>query len=121
VDTVFWAKGKSEEQDALDPAEISKQLLQLKSYQLVILDGRPFDGMTDEQLGLLRDFVTRDAGSLLVIANEDGPWYGEALASLIGACPLESPSENSLHLAPTRESAGNPIVSLAPDGAEGLA
>lgn len=118
LDTVFWGK---EEGDDGDKVDISKQLAQLKNYQFVVLDGKPFKGMTDADSNLLRNYVVKDGGCLLMIASDASGWYGDKLGSLLGAPPPQSPSENSAHLEPAAEALNYPIISLAADGAESVA
>ena len=84
--------------------KIPKTLKDLKSYDVVILDGEPFRGFRDEDAGMLADYV-RDAGGRLILIQSFGdaakPSYRTILSALL---PELSPA------IATRRSEGGPGV-----------
>lgn len=120
VDLVLWggSSGKGVRR-GLGLGKIPDQLSHLKRYGLIVLDGEPFPGMTQEDGQLFASYVREPGGVLVVIADGD-KWYGPRLAGLLPGGELAPLEAERPSMGPLPSSAMLPAVSLSVDSATTL-
>jgi len=99
--------------------KIPDQLSHLKRYDLVVLDGEPFAGMTQEDGALFASYVRELGGTLLIIADAES-WYGQKLPGILPNGPLSAVGGERSAILPPGSAATLPAVSLSLDTARTL-
>jgi len=99
--------------------KIPDQLSHLERYDLIVLDGEPFPGMTQEDGQLFAAYVRELGGALWVIADGN-PWYGQRLASSLHGGPLAPVRGERAAILPPTAAVMLPAVSVSLDSARTL-
>jgi hypothetical protein len=83
VDVILWGQAKDGKPPrGGGPGQVPADLATLRRYDLIVLDGRPFGGMTPKDGELLAQYVAECGGTLLAV-RDGREWYGPALAGLL--------------------------------------
>jgi hypothetical protein len=123
VDVTLWGQAKDGKPPrGTGPGQVPADLAALRRYDLVVLDGRPFGGMTPKDGELLSQYVVEGGGTLLVV-RDGREWYGPALGGLLGPTaggdsgPMAGAGEGG-QLAPPPGAEATPAVALSADAAK---
>lgn len=117
IDSVFWKKVVEKGSDQENSrGRIPGTAAGFKRYDVIVLNGAIFPGMTEADGKLLLEWVTKEGGRLVVVGAASEYW-----SRLPGAAGNATGNKDTaaaddiVTLAPTAEGARLPIVSLASD------
>lgn len=120
VRSVFWgAAKKTPPGEDKNKPPLPGGIAQVQPYRLVVLDGDPWPGMSEQSATLFKEFVI-NGGSLVVMTDEKGRSVAPKLAALLGPAPTAAPSARSAPLQPASSAHLLPALALSADGARSI-